>query len=187
MKRVSFIVAALLVGSSSSSAGLALFSPQSQEVPLSGEVEMDITLQSQSLANFDSVDVVILSEAPFSFEYSPIIYALSPSITLGMFPLGLEVPGLPHDLYVAAANSAVAGSMGHRILLGTVTIDVVGLDIGEYEVVINSNLDSGISALGRQGVTEPIFGRGVFNIPEPGCALLLLAGVATLASRRNPR
>ena len=175
----------------SASAGLAIFDPPVTVVPLGyPEVSIDIALQNKQLPNFDSVDAIILSDVPFTFDYSRQFRAAAggfiqdPPVVINPGDLGL----MDYSAAVYAAGATLGYPFGYSfwfpILLGTVTIDTAALAPGKYEVLISSELDGGVSALWRQGLTEPLEGRGVIIIPEPGCALLLLGGAIIILRRR---
>ena len=160
-------------------AGLAIFSPPSQDVTPGAIVTMDLTLTAQTPSlmstGFDTADVIINSDAPFNWTYGPEF--VCPSCGPDRDP---NSPGLgikPYDLYVGGATP-VAGGYGQSVLLGTLTFDPSSLPPGIYETLVSGKLDL-ISSITHFGADlEGLENRGTFTIvPEPTCALSLSLGV----------
>jgi hypothetical protein len=162
------------------SAGLATFSPASQDVTPGTIAMMDLTLTPVQNADFDAADVIINSDAPISWGYSPGICGRSPE-GCSAEPLGLGIK--PYDLLVGGSSGAAA--FGAPILWGTLSFETSNLAPGTYEVLIDSALDH-LSNLTRSGVSEGLQGHATFTVvPEPTGALILsLGAIAAVCKRR---
>lgn len=86
-----------------------------------------------------------------------------------LYPLG-EKSGLgiyPSDLLVGGFSGPPG--MTVPFLIGTVIVDTAGLPTGGYSVLVDANIDSGISAAGLVGFFEPLSGSGqIFIIEDCG-------------------
>lgn len=184
-KRYILLLTAILAPVTSE-AGRAIFDPPVQILSPPGQtsVSFDITLVSQTLPNFDSFDVVILGAAPFAFEWNPEIVSDTTDPLPVEQPCMLCLPGFPADIYLGNATG-VPGGFGNSVLLGSITINTRDLEApGTFEFVISSEMD-GISVLGRQGISEPIAGRGKITIPDPTRLSFLLLPSAFLIRRKR--
>lgn len=192
MRKVAAVSLAIVaMAGSNVFAGLATFSPSPQSnVPIgTPAVTMDVSLTATTNAQsgFDTADIVILSDAPFSWGYSSDFTTKSTGSLGTPFDPGLGIK--PHELFVGG-NTPLAGGYGSSIALGTLTFDTSTLPVGTYEVLVNSDIDGGITSITHFGAGEPITGRGEFTIvgvPEPATIGLLLLGAMGLVRRRFAR
>jgi hypothetical protein len=185
--RVSFVFSIALC-TTISRAGLATFSPASQDVTPGTIATMDITLTAQQLPDFNSADVIIGSPdaniSPAAWAYSQQFLNLSsgPVQDPGNCDPG---PCNPSFIYVGGITLLSNGSYGSSIVLGTLRVDTTGFAPGTYNYLIDSSSD-GISAIGRHGATEPLSGQGVIHVvPEPTCALILSLGAAAMILKKR--
>ena len=177
MKKTQCIMASavLVLAGRAAFAGLAIFSPASQDVQVnSGEVvTMQIRLRTEQLSNFVSADVIIEGDTGFYFSYS--LEWESPIITNRIqFPGDFGPPPPWTALYVGGGS---AGPIPENIWLGTISVDTSALGLGTYAIWIDSERDGGISNLSNFQGSEPLHGQGVINVvPEPGMVALVLIG-----------
>jgi hypothetical protein len=166
---------------------LAIFAPSPQNnVPAGAPVTMSVTIQSQTLSAFDSADVVINSDVPFAFTYSPDFVARSTGYLTT--PIALDLGLRTHDLYVGG-GSLTHLAYGNSIQLGTITFDTSSLSPGNYDVIISSKDDFGITIiLTYFGANEPLEGQGFFSIApavpavdSAGLGVMLALGCAFAA------
>ena len=170
----------LLMFSSTLSAGVAVFDPPSVFVGPLVQVVMEITVEAQTLGNFDALQMVIFSDVPFDFSYSSEF--LSADFVIP--PQELDVIwDSQYELLVGGELSSPRDS----ILLGSIAVPSVGLDVGAYPFTINSMQDGGLSLLMRDNQFEGIHGQGFMYIgqPEPGSIMLLLAGALVVGRHRK--
>jgi len=139
---------------------------------------MTLTLQATgAVTDISAADVVIGSDSvPFTFVYSDEWLAAMSSVTIPA-----SVGFYPNDWLVGGVSPTIG--VGRSIELGTITLQMTGLMLGEYGIFVDSNLD-GISGIarglpGQEFVSEPLIGSAlvIYGVPEPGSAALLLAGV----------
>ncbi|MBI1826836.1 MAG: thrombospondin type 3 repeat-containing protein [Planctomycetes bacterium] len=149
---------------SSALAGSATFTPSPQGNLPSGTstVTITIALQVQQLLNFDSADIIISSDAPFTFSYSSQFIVQSTGNLLDP-PAPVDLGIREYDLY-AGGSATTAGAYGASIVLGTIVFDTSTLLGGTYDVLISSTTDEGISNISRQGIIEGMEGQGFFEI-----------------------
>lgn len=171
--------------SSDALAGLAIFSPPFQTFSPGESVHFDITLRTQFLPHFDSANVIINADVPFTFEYSRAFETEAFMLILVQSPVGLGIK--PYDRRIGGLASAL-GVFGNSIVIGTVIVDTSNIAPGgEYEFLISSEADNGLSEIARRVDSEGIEGRAWMTaVPEPMAWMLLGLG-AVFASWRRVR
>ena len=130
-----------------------------------------------NFTEFDSGDILIGSDTlPITaFEYDPAWASFATSVAPPTFGWGFY----PYDVYLAGSRPTLLALS--EVNLGVVTVDLRGLDEGTYAIGVSSDTDGGVTAIGRNGVPETLFGRATITIvPEP--ATLALLGVGALAA-----
>lgn len=147
-------------------------------VPAGTPVQFDVMVLVQAMGTFNLADVVIGSNysANLSFSYSPAWLGSFANVSPPTFGIGFY----DHDVFVGGNNPSPVGA---SLPLGTVTIDTTGMLPGSYAVSIDNGHD-GLSLLGLNAQTEPLYGQGLYVIvPEPTTTALLVG--ALLLVRRN--
>ncbi len=146
-------------------AATATFSPVGPAtVPPGTNVTFDITVAVETLAGFDTADVLIGSNdaANLDFTYSVAWTGAFANVTSPAFDNGVYA----QDVFVGGNNAAAVGS---SLLLGTITINTTGMALGSHEVSIDNTLD-GVSTLGLSGTPEGLLGVGLFSLQDPSCS-----------------
>lgn len=146
-------------------AGVANFAPSPQNnLPVgTSSVTMNIQLLATQNHNFDTANIVINSDVPFSWAYSVVFIAKSDALLVDPVPVGLGIRA--HDLLVGGRTGATSG-YGFAIPLGTLVFDTSSLPYGSYDVLISSAADGGISKIVRLGTIESVEGHGFFSITD---------------------
>lgn len=157
------------------------FDPRRVDVEPGGTAQFDLFLSAETLESFNVASVLPASNdlQILSFDYAQSwidanALPLIPPLATGIFP---------SDLFFGGFLSAPASG---SVLIGTLTVGAGGLDIGEYEVFVDSSRDFGTSSIGLNAEFETLSGSALVNVvPEPMTFSLLGLGALALLRRRR--
>jgi len=161
------------------SAGTVSFDPPEVFIDPAHEsttIELGVTIHTGPGRHFYSVDLLLGSDhlllADFEYGKDWEVFYCSSGQCLG--PLGVY----PSDLLVGADVMP----QYERLVLGKLTISAGALPLGSYEVIVDSDIDRGISHVD----SEPMFGRATVHVVhEPATWAFLILGGALIATRRR--
>ncbi len=124
----------------------------------------DLYLEStSSTTTFTSVDMLIGSND----------ITLTQFVFDADFLVPLSFSNIAQSDQLSNYNSAIlAGGfsstpLDRSVLVGTLTIDTAGLNVGVHSVSVSSSADLGFSSVGLNGVTEPLEGSGSVTVYFP--------------------
>jgi hypothetical protein len=164
MNAACVIVSYAILASSGAFAATATFTPSPQDnLPSDTDtLTMTITLQAVENPDFDSADIVISSDVPFTFTYSADFIAQSTDFLVDP-PVAYEFGIRKYSIYVGG-DTRFKGGFGASIVLGTIVFDTSDLAGGSYDGLISSRADGQISNIAEYGVMESVEGEGTFSI-----------------------
>ncbi len=188
MKKVAVLVLVAVSSGSSAFAGIVRFDPSEQDVVLGGDTTamFDVYIDSSDMFaedGFTGARIVIDSD---DLEFTGI--ELDPTFRAFWLLIILDQglgPWYKFDVDIGVINlfgTPIAAWMDFPALVGTISVDASGLGLGEYHIIVDSELDNGRSALANSNLgsdSEGLFGMATVNvIPEP--TTLSLLGLAAL-------
>ena len=180
MKRIAAVLLVVAFGGVSAFGGVVDFSPDPLDLLITGPMTGSLDVTVTGVGQFDSLDMVIGSD---DFTITAFTYDAAIDLDSTSAPfMGVGIYG--SDLWIGGFNDAGHVS-GPSMLVGTVDVDLTGLPLGSYEIIVDPVRDGNISVLGVPGVgADAMSGLGVVNvIPEP--ATLGLLGLASLGFLRR--
>ncbi|MCP4593615.1 MAG: PEP-CTERM sorting domain-containing protein [bacterium] len=181
---VGIAACALLVAVPAFGDATATFTDVQNDVVAGTDVILDLTVTVGGLAEFDGVDCILgwHQAGDLTFDYSQ---TFKDNTLIQSGPTYDTLAGF-YTNDAKLGGTQFGSAIGSTILVGQATFKTDGLAPGDYLVEINPTEDSGYSAIGLLGNTEPLSGSGfVTVIPEPASLMLLGLGAAVGLRRRR--
>lgn len=179
MRKATVILMVVAFGAPSAFGAAVIFTPAYQEVVPGHSAEVTLGVALEQMDSFDAANMIIWSNDllvdTFAYgQYWLEVQAFPP-------PPPMPVGFFPSDLFIGGFLSTASDQPW---TVGTLTVGTAGLPIGEYEVVVDGEID-GISGLYLGSAKDTLTGSAtVYYIPEPTALVLLgLGGLVTLRRR----
>jgi hypothetical protein len=177
MKTLMISLCGILVVASTSFGATVIFDPAVAICPMNQPFVFNVSLQGP--AAFSSADMNFIADAgTLSFT------AGGPVAWGGTRVTANAANDITASFWMSAAGT---NSGAATATVGTLTIDITGLPVGIYHIVVNGDVD-GVSYMGFNTLDpEAITGVGTFliGIPEPATMALLALGGLLVARRRH--